>query len=176
MNRHRDHECHILKARFCLLGCLTLLLAGWPVSSETAERQSIYTWQDADGRTHFADRPVTSFDVENLNPRKPFGYIAPDTAENVPAPTSPASVEDPERRATATATTKTAVLPRLAQEAVPDYARNCDGAKNRLTELKRFQRLKVKNAEGKMVFMTQVQKQVLIDEARAAVQSNCNRR
>ena len=49
-------------------------------------------------------------------------------------------------------------------------------AKNRLDELGRFQRLKVKNAEGKMVFMTRAHKQVLINEARTAVNDNCNRR
>ena len=76
----------------------------------------------------------------------------------------------------ATATAKPAALPRAAQKTVPDHERNCKGAKNRLDELGRFQRLKVKNAEGKMVFMTQMQKQVLIDEARAAVKDNCNRR
>ena len=144
MNHHPDHEYRLSAGRFCLCVGLILLIA-WPALSKAAERQSIYTWQDAQGRTHFADRPVTSFDVE-----------------------------DPGRPAPATA--KPAALPRVAQETVPDYERNCKGAKNRLDELGRFQRLKVKNAEGKMVFMTQMQKQVLIDEARAAVKDNCNRR
>ena len=76
----------------------------------------------------------------------------------------------------ATATAKPAALPRAAQKTVPDHERNCKGAKNRLDELGRFQRLKVKNAEGKMVVMTQMQKQVLIDGARAVVKDNCNRR
>ena len=162
-----------------------LLLSGWPAVSEAAERQSIYTWQDSEGRTHFADRPVTSFDVENLNPRKPFGYIAPDVSDvsdvsDVPekstATTAEANEVISEAQAAKTETAKTAVVPRVAQETVPDYQRNCDGAKNRLNELGRFQRLKVKNAEGNLVFMTQLQKQALIDEARAAVKDNCNRR
>ena len=173
MNRHLDHEYPLSVWRLGLFGGL-MLLSGWHAASEAAERQSIYTWQDSEGRTHFADRPVTSFDVEDLNPRKPFGYIAPDASEKTPATTPLANAEDPGRPAPATA--KPAALPRVAQETVPDYARNCKGAKNRLDELGRFQRLKVKNAEGKMVFMTQMQKQVLIDEARAAVKDNCNRR
>ncbi|MDC3364859.1 DUF4124 domain-containing protein [Pseudomonadales bacterium] len=173
MNHHPDHEYRLSAGRFCLCVGLILLVA-WPALSKAAERQSIYTWQDAEGRTHFADRPVTSFDVEDLNPRKPFGYIAPDASEKTPATTPLANAEDSGRPAPATA--KPAALPRVAQETVPDYARNCKGAKNRLDELGRFQRLKVKNAEGKMVFMTQMQKQVLIDEARAAVKDNCNRR
>ena len=169
MNRHPDHEYPLSAGQFCL--CVGLImLSAWPAQSESAERQNIYTWQDAEGRTHFADRPVTSFDVENLNPRKPFGYIAPDASEKMLG-TTPLGNAEP-----ATATAKPAALPRVAQETVPDYARNCKGAKNRLDELGRFQRLKVKNAEGKMVFMTQMQKQVLIDEARAAVKDNCNRR
>ena len=175
MNHHPDHEYRLSAGRFCLYVGL-ILLAAWPAISKAAERQSIYTWQDAEGRTHFADRPVTSFDVEDLNPRKPFGYIAPDASEKTPATTPLANAEAPGRPAPATATAKPAVLPRVAQETVPDYERNCKGAKNRLDELGRFQRLKVKNAEGKMVFMTQMQKQVLIDEARAAVKDNCNRR
>ena len=173
MNHHPDHEYRLSAGRFCLCVGLILLVA-WPALSKAAERQSIYTWQDAEGRTHFADRPVTSFDVEDLNPRKPFGYIAPDVPEKAPPPTPSAKRQDPEAPATGMA--KTASLPTVVQETVPDYQRNCDSAKNRLNELGRFQRLKVKNAEGKMVFMTQMQKQVLIDEARAAVKDNCNRR
>ncbi|MDA7718381.1 DUF4124 domain-containing protein [Pseudomonadales bacterium] len=173
MNHHPDHEYRLSAGRFCLCVGLILLIA-WPALSKAAERQSIYTWQDAEGRTHFADRPVTSFDVEDLNPRKPFGYIAPDVPEKAPTPTPSAKRQDPEAPTTGMA--KTASLPTVVQETVPDYQRNCDSAKNRLNELGRFQRLKVKNAEGKMVFMTQMQKQVLIDEARAAVKDNCNRR
>ena len=153
-----------------------LLLSSWPAASEAAERQSIYTWQDSEGRTHFADRPVTSFDVENLNPRKPFGYIAPDKPKKTPPTTTEANEETSAGRAANTETAKMAALSRRAKELVPDYQRNCDGAMNRLNQLGRFQRLKVKNAAGKMVFMTQVQKQALIDEARAAVKDNCNRR
>ncbi|MDA8628389.1 DUF4124 domain-containing protein [Pseudomonadales bacterium] len=173
MNHHPDHEYRLSAGRFCLYVGLILLVA-WPALNKAAERQSIYTWQDAEGRTHFADRPVTSFDVEDLNPRKPFGYIAPDVPEKAPTPTPSAKRQDPEAPTTGMA--KTASLPTVVQETVPDYQRNCDSAKNRLNELGRFQRLKVKNAEGKMVFMTQMQKQVLIDEARAAVKDNCNRR
>ena len=173
MNHHPDHEYRLSAGRFCLYVGLILLIA-WPALSKAAERQSIYTWQDAEGRTHFADRPVTSFDVEDLNPRKPFGYIAPDVPEKAPTPTPSAKRQDPEAPTTGMA--KTASLPTVVQETVPDYQRNCDSAKNRLNELGRFQRLKVKNAEGKMVFMTQMQKQVLIDEAHAAVKDNCNRR
>ena len=169
MNRDPEHEYLLSAGQFCL--CVGLiLLSAWPAHSESAERQSIYTWQDAKGRTHFADRPVTSFDVENLNPRKPFGYIAPDASEKMLG-TTPLGNAEP-----ATATAKPAALPRAAQKTVPDHERNCKGAKNRLDELGRFQRLKVKNAEGKMVVMTQMQKQVLIDGARAVVMDNCNRR
>jgi hypothetical protein len=96
--------------------------------------------------------------------------IAPDASEKMPGTTPLASAEP------ATATAKPAALPRAAQKTVPDHERNCKGAKNRLDELGRFQRLKVKNAEGKMVGMTQMQKQVLINGARAVVKDNCNRR
>ena len=150
-----------------------MLLSGWHAASEAAERQSIYTWQDSEGRTHFADRPVTSFRVENLNPRKPFGYIQPDKPKKMP-PTTTEVI--PGGQAVIPEIAKTAGLSRAAKEPVPDYQRNCDGAMERLKQLGRFQRLKVKNAQGKMVFMTQVQKQALIDEARAALKDNCNRR
>ena len=173
MNRHPDHEYPLSAGQFCL--CVGLImLSAWPAQSESAERQNIYTWQDAEGRTHFADRPVTSFDVENLNPKKPFGYIAPDTPEKVPAPTSQAKAEDSTRPATKMA--QTAALAHVGQETVQDYEGNCNAAQNRLDELGRFQRLKVKNAEGKMVFMTRAHKQVLINDARTAVNDNCNRR
>ena len=98
MNHHPDHEYRLSAGRFCLYVGL-ILLAAWPAISKAAERQSIYTWQDAEGRTHFADRPVTSFDVEDLNPRKPFGYIAPDASEKTPATTPLANAEDSGARA-----------------------------------------------------------------------------
>ena len=175
MNHHPDHEYRLSAGRFCL--CVGLiLLAAWPALSEAAERQSIYTWQDSEGRTHFADRPVTSFGVENLNPRKPFGYIQPDKPKKMPPTTTEANEVISGGHAANPETAKTAALSRAAKEPVPDYQRNCDGAMDRLNQLGRFQRLKVKNAQGKMVFMTKVQKQALIDEARAALKDNCNRR
>lgn len=176
MNHHRDHECRLLLGLFCLLSGLGLLIPGWSAQSQAAERQSIYTWQDEAGRTHFADRPITSFQVENLNPRKPFGYIEPlDPIEpdDLPTPTPPPKAADPGTQEPESE--PQASSPRVEREAA-DYQRNCQAAKNRLAELGRFQRLKVENAEGKMVYMTQKQKQALIDEALAAIKSNCNRR
>ena len=173
MNRHPDHEYPFTAGRLGLFAGV-LLLSAWPAMGEAAAGQSIYTWQDDNGRTHFADRPATSFNVEDLNPRKPFGYIEPDVPEKAPTSTPSAKRRDPEAPTTGLA--KTASLPTVVPETVPDYQRNCNSAKNRLNELGRFQRLKVKNAEGKMVFMARAEKQALIDEARAAVRDNCNRR
>ena len=171
MNRHPDHEYPFTAGRLGLFAGV-LLLSAWPAMGEAAAGQSIYTWQDDNGRTHFADRPATSFNVEDLNPRKPFGYIEPDVPEKAPTP----SAKRQDAEAPTTGLAKTASLPTVVPETVPDYQRNCNSAKNRLNELGRFQRLKVKNAEGKMVFMARAEKQALIDEARAAVRDNCNRR
>ena len=180
MNRHRDHEYRLLPKLFCLLGCLGMLVPDWSAQSQAAERQSIYTWQDEAGRTHFADRPTTSRQVENLNPRKPFGHIEPiepiepNEPDDLPEPTPPPVTADAAPQETVI---NPKAPPRRAEpEGVPDYPRNCQGAKNRLAELGRFQRLKVKNAAGKMVYITQQAKQALIDEALAAIKNNCNRR
>ncbi len=50
----------------------------------------------------------------------------------------------------------------------------CEAAQRQLSNLKRFQRLRVKNEAGKDVFLSKQEKQVLIDDTMMQITQHCD--
>jgi hypothetical protein len=50
----------------------------------------------------------------------------------------------------------------------------CAAAQRQLSNLKRFQRLRVKNEAGKDVFLNQQEKQVIIDDTMVRITQHCD--
>ncbi len=148
-----------LVAMFCL-----------PISVSAGDKPDIYSWRDAAGVLHFADRPADSYPSKLINPPRPFGVI---TSEPPDAETATDKQPVTTQLETEQSASKKPVAPVLRVEEQPDYARNCENARDSLLQLNRFKRIRVKNSSGQDVFLTRSERQSLIDAAQQSIQSNC---
>ena len=150
-----------------------LVIVFCSASAQSATQNTkIYSWRDATGIVHFADRPADSFPAEHLNPPRPFGAVPkmrPSLKETEYQEASqPSGVDvagsDPSNRRV-----------KIQQPTRPDYAHNCVNAKASLSQLNQFKRIRVKGPNGRDIFLTQDEKRVLIEEAKQSIANNCGK-
>jgi len=179
-----------LSSTFSLM--LVVVLLGHSV-----EASDVYTWRDGQGRVHFADRPALSFPARNLTQQPAFGYVdepnnaSPERASTaksreiaLPESASPETAL-PENDAVAASqrpapTDTTSSLPknsgqlRMEVSSPSTDPESCKIYEKKLSALRQFQRLRVKNAQGESVFLSQLEKQALIDETVTQIARFCS--
>ena len=113
----------------------------------------IYTWKDPSGQVHYADRSQSSYAARNLNPPVAFGYVS--------EPLDQPSDQDLSETSNVTETPKESTRMDSADELtftsiIPAATRPnsgvCEAAQRQLSNLKRFQRLRVKMKLARMSF------------------------
>ena len=135
----------------------------------------IYVWKDPSGQVHYADRPKPSYAARNLNPPIAFGYVSEpldqpseqDLSEAINFGETP---QESTRMDSADELTFTSI-----QSSTMGSDRGvCEAAQRKLSNLKRFQRLRVKNKAGKDAFLSQQEKQVLIYDTMVRITQHCD--
>jgi hypothetical protein len=135
----------------------------------------IYTWKDPSGQVHFADRPQPSYAARNLNPPVAFGYVS----EPLNQPSDQDLSDTRNVAETPQESTQMDSADELTFTSIPPAAMGpdrsvCAAAQRQLSNLKRFQRLRVKNEAGKDVFLSQQEKQVFIDDTMVRIKQHCD--
>jgi hypothetical protein len=130
-----------------------IVLIGAVLSQPSAAKDKVYTWTDAKGTVHFGERPPKDMKATLVKTRTghseptPAQAAAaqPKTTVNSTAVNQPTSLKDPER---------------------------CARARENLTMLNSVARIKIQNADGVAVFLTEEDKvqqreisQRIIDQA-----------
>lgn len=144
-----------------------------PILAGADEKQDIYSWRDAAGILHFADRPADSYPSRLVTPPRAFGVIQQPDPVDAQVPASEPTDAPAEITTLSTPRPKPSPNPRAEQ--LPDYTRNCTNARESLRQLDQFKRIRVKNSSGQDVFLTRNERQSLIDAAQQAIRNNCTK-
>ena len=160
-----------------------ILLAAVLISNPAVAEEEYYTWIDENGITNYAARNPQGYDARYVtSEQQRFGYRAPDRAE------PEATTEEPEGESgevdeEATATEElnrdvdaeiAAEKARIDQEIAAAQRSNCNIGKLNLAQLTNYNRIKIKDDDGKVRVLSDEEKQKRIDRARATIRENCN--
>ena len=148
-------------ARLAVLAlCATLAVLPAPVSSAGG----IYKWQDADGKTHFADKPPPDVEAETVP--APSASPADDGDAQLDALTERAE-ENYERRMEQRAEQA------RAREEAEKIAAHCADTRAKLERLQTSTRRQIINAQGEREFLPEAQRQAWMREAREELEKHC---
>jgi hypothetical protein len=145
------------------LSALVLLAAvtALPLATSAA---GIYKWQDADGKTHFSDKPPP--DVE---------------AETIKAPTAPAAQNAGTELEALTERVEENYQRRMEQRAeqarereeAEKMAAHCADTRAKLERLQTSTRRQIINAQGEREFLPEEQRQAWMRQAREELEKHC---
>jgi hypothetical protein len=145
------------------LSALVLLAAvtALPLATSAA---GIYKWQDADGKTHFSDKPPP--DVE---------------AETIKAPTAPAAQNAGTELEALTERVEENYQRRMEQRAeqarereeAEKIAAHCADTRAKLERLQTSTRRQIINAQGEREFLPEEQRQAWMRQAREELEKHC---
>jgi len=160
---------------YCLGTVITILVMALclPILTSADEPRDIYSWRDAQGVLHFADRPADSYPSRLITPPRAFGAVP----QPYPADPQTPSAEPGDAPAALTKMSipRSQLSPNVRVEQRPDYERNCNNARESLRQLDQFKRIRVKSESGQDVFLTRTERQSLIDAAQQAIRNNCTK-
>ncbi|MGD9592475.1 MAG: DUF4124 domain-containing protein [Candidatus Berkiella sp.] len=121
---------------------------------------TVYEWQDAQGETHYGQEPG-NVDAKIVKPN-----VAPVKTQNT-APQVEAKKEEPKK---SEEQTKQVMDPKEIEA----LKINCERAKTHLQEMESKPRIKLQDAKGNVVFLTDEQRTQEIIKTKAAVEKYCN--
>lgn len=154
-----------------------ILITALTVSSASSAEEEYYTWVDENGITNYAERNPSGYEARFITrEQQRFGYR---TEENEPeAPKVEAAEGAGGVSATAEANSDIDAeiadeKDRIDQEIAAAKKSNCNIGKLNLAQLSNYNRIKIKDDDGKVRILSDEEKQGRIDRARATIAENC---
>jgi len=147
--------------------CAAAALVAAALAAATAQAQQIYKWVDAQGRTHYGEKPADG------TPASPIAAPTP--------PSSPAQANNPEKWKDMERDLRTRRMDReRAEEAKNSEAnsaqrkRNCEDARGRIKMLEEPIPVYKRDSKGERVYFTDEQREVELRDQKRKYQENCN--
>ncbi len=131
----------------------------------TLSAATIYEWKDAIGETHYGQEPPANTNAVIVKPK-----FAPSTTQEPKIPSSTTEKKEQKIEAKKTENVKEPLDPKTLEA----MKHNCEGAKTHLQDMESKPRIRLQDASGKVVFLTDEQRTQEIVKTKAAVEKFCN--
>ncbi len=138
-----------------------LAAAAAPLAASAA---GIYKWQDANGKTHFSDKPPPGVEAETITP--PAAPSAQAAGAGLDALTERAEKNYEQRMEQRAEQAR-------AREEAEKIAAHCADTRAKLERLQTSTRRQIVNAEGEREFLPEEQRQAWIRQAREELEKHC---
>ncbi|MET7015357.1 DUF4124 domain-containing protein [Uliginosibacterium flavum] len=138
----------------------------------------VYTWKDANGRTHFADQPPVGTDAKpvrgNIVPPEPEAPRASGSAPSAKA-SGPRTWEDQDRdyKQRKTEQAEADAKAKKEKDAKAEKDKYCSSLRSNLAALERGGRMSKPNAKGEPDFLSENQMKSEADRIRSQIASDC---
>jgi len=151
----------ILLTILALLACV--------VSLPTLASDTVYKWKDASGRVHFSDRPLHDGDAEEMRvaPSRP---VADDESEDEEE--TEAATED--EGSAARTQDKEAKQAEMEQQQKQIREQNCKIARQTLEHNESIERMYRVGSNGERVFLSDEEREMVLDRSRQDVEKWCD--
>ena len=153
-------------------GLIALLLIASGVS---ASEEEYYTWVDENGVVNFSERNPQGYNARHVTAgQRQFGYHYEDEEPEEP-PADPQSSEQAVPPAGERPIDKELVEEekRINQEIAATKRTNCNIGRLNLKQLQNYNRIRMKDDDGKVRVLTDEEKQARIAEAQKTINENC---
>ena len=132
----------------------------------TAVSAQIYEWKDAQGKTHYSDKPpVETSRVKKIAP--------PETSASSDTTQKTVSDRELEFRKRQKETQENADKTNKEQAASADRKESCGNARRTLEMLESGERIALRDSQGERYYMDESQRQQETAKARQAIQASC---
>lgn len=132
----------------------------------TAVNAQIYEWKDAQGKTHYSDKPP----VETSRVKK---IAAPETSASADPTQKTMADRELEFRKRQKENQENADKANKEQAASADRKASCDNARRMLEMLGSGERIALRDDQGERYYMDENQRQQETIKARQAIETNC---
>lgn len=136
------------------LAIIGFLLANLMVSQSVLSSDKVYTWTDEQGVVHYGERPPKDIKATLVKTRT--GHSDPVPAAAAPTTSNTATAQQPQQTV-----------------GVEKNASQCATARNNLTTLQGYARVKIADANGEMRYLTEEEKQKKMDETQKVIDQVC---
>ncbi|MEN3113012.1 DUF4124 domain-containing protein [Uliginosibacterium paludis] len=137
----------------------------------------IYTWKDANGRTHFGDQPPPNAQVKTMRGGAPVESTAPEASGSAPSAqaSGPKSWQEQNKDFAKRQTEKAEAEAKAnkEREAKAQKDEYCSNLRSNIALLERGGRISKANDKGEAIPMSDNQLQAELDRARAALSKDC---
>lgn len=135
------------------LAIIGFLFTSLAVSQSALSSDKVYTWTDAQGVVHYGERPPKDTKATLIRTRT--GHSDP-TPEAVPATPQDSAAQQPQQTI-----------------AVEKDAQQCTAARQNLTTLTGYARVKIADANGETRYLSEEEKQQKMDETQKVIDQVC---
>jgi hypothetical protein len=141
---------------------LRVVLSAGLLTSSVAVTAEIYQWKDQDGQTVFSEAPPADAAHQVVKPK--FARESPAAIDKLKAQTAPP-------REPAKGTNKTAEKPK--EPTAEERKANCAKARSVKTQLETSTRLRVKDEQGNVAYISETERQKRMSDTEKSIQSWC---
>ena len=151
-----------------------LLVLALTLATQAFAEEEYYTWVDENGVTNYAERNPQGYSARHITAEQRFGFREANQPEPATAAESESDEEIPPPGERDIDRQLVEEEKRINQELAAAKQTNCNIGRLNLKQLQNYNRIRMKDKDGEVRFLSEEEKQARIREAQTVIRENCN--